>query len=344
MIKHYMAETKRVWYQKLLQMGRQKIRWLIPGLGIKRWIVVVILGTTLLGVGFAMFLLDMYRNAPDTWWLKIISFLYLNFLERDLRVLVFFALGVGLVALGIWGLNRTLLRPFMRPGKPILEAVTAHRRRERGPRVAAIGGGNGLSSLLRGLKGHTYNLTAVVTVADDGGSSGELRKSMGVLPPGDIRNCLAALSDDEALLTQLFQYRFSSGAGLNGHSLGNLLITALTDITGSFEEAVAETGRVLAVRGRVLPATLHDVRLLADIRQGEKELAILVKGESQIPKAEGKITRVWMGPDTPPAFPPAVQAIVNAEIIVVGPGSLYTSIIPNMLVPDILAAIQASRG
>jgi uncharacterized cofD-like protein len=339
-----MAENNKVWHQKLLQIIRQEVRWLIPGVGIKRWVAMAILGTTLLGLGFAMVLLDVYRTAPETWWLKAVSFLYLNFLQRDLRVVVFAGLGLGLMIVGIWGLNRTLLRPFMRPGKPILDAVTAHRRRDRGPRVVALGGGNGLSSLLRGLKGHTYNLTAVVTVADDGGSSGELRKSTGILPPGDIRNCLAALSEDEALLTQLFQYRFVSGSGLNGHSLGNLLITALADITGSFEEAIAESGRVLAVRGRVLPATLHDVRLLADVRQGDQETAILVKGESQIPKAEGKVTRVWMEPDAPAAFPPAVQAILSADVIVVGPGSLYTSIIPNLLVPDLAAAMKASRA
>ncbi len=216
------------------------------------------------------------------------------------------------------------------------------------PRTRSAGGGdrggNGLSALLRGLKVYTNNLTAIVTVADDGGSSGELRRTTGILPPGDIRNCLIALSNDEALLSQIFQYRFSSGAGLNGHSLGNLFITAMTDITGSFEEAVSEAGRVLAVVGRVLPATLHDVRLVASIHKPELNKDIQVKGESEIPKQGGIIRRVWLEPDNPLAFPPTLQAILSADLIVVGPGSLYTSLLPNLLVPDLADAVRASRA
>ncbi len=340
-----MGPNKSVWSKQVIQRLRQELRWLVPGLGIKRWILVIILGTTLLGIGIAMWLLDIYRSAPETWWLPITSTLYLNFLPRALRVIVFGILGVGLVLVGIWGLNRTLLRPFVRPGsKSIVDAVSDYRRKERGPRVVVIGGGNGLSSLLRGLKMHTSNLTAIVTVADDGGSSGELRRATGILPPGDIRSCLAALSDDEALLSQIFQYRFAAGAGLDGHSLGNLFITALTNVTGSFEEAIAESGRVLAVKGRVLPSTLHDVRLAADVQLLEQAVTVQVKGESQIPKAQGKITRVWLEPESPAAYPPAVQAILSADLVVVGPGSLYTSIIPNLLVPDICEALKASRA
>ncbi len=321
------------------------MKWLVPGMGIKRWFLVIIFGTTLLGVGIGMWLLDIYKTYPDTWWLPFTSTLYLNFLPRALRVVVFGLVGVGLIALGIWRLNRTLLRPFVKPGsKSIVEAVSDYRRKERGPRIVVIGGGNGLSSLLRGLKTHSSNLTAVVTVADDGGSSGELRRATGILPPGDIRSCLAALSDDEALLSQIFQYRFATGAGLDGHSLGNLFITALANVTGSFEEAIAESGRVLAVKGRVLPSTLHDVRLAADIQTVEQAGSIQVKGESQIPKAEGKINRVWLEPQDPAAYPPAVQALLSADLIVIGPGSLYTSIIPNLLVPDICEAIKASRA
>jgi len=197
---------------------------------------------------------------------------------------------------------------------------------------------------LRGLKEYSRNITAVVAVADDGGSSGEIRKTLGILPPGDIRNCLAALSDDEELLTQLFQYRFASSVGLNGHSLGNLLISALTEITGSFEGAVAETARVLAVQGRVLPSTLHDVTLVADVHSPDKNVEVEIKGESQIAKIGGKINRVWLEPGNPVAFPPTVQAILNADLIVVGPGSLYTSIIANLLVPDLVDAIKASKA
>jgi uncharacterized cofD-like protein len=323
---------------------RQSILWLTPGLGVKRWFFVILLGITLLAVGVAFLVLDFYRNSPGTWWLPYFSALSLRFLERPLRVLIFGGIGIGLFVYGIWGLNQALLKPFIRPDRPLLETVTACRRRERGPRIVAIGGGTGLSTLLRGLKGYTHNLTAIVTVADDGGSSGELRRNMGILPPGDIRNCLAALSNDEALMAQIFQYRFASGAGLNGHSRGNLFITALTEITGSFEEAIAESGRVLAVHGRVLPSTLHDVRLGAEVTLSEPGQVVQVRGESMIPRAAGKVRRVWLEPNNPSAFPPTIQALLTADLIVVGPGSLYTSILPNLLVPDIASALRASRA
>lgn len=307
----------------------------------------IMAGTTLIGLGFAVLVLDIYRNAPDSWWLPYLSFLSLRFLARPLRALIFGGLGIWLVWLGTWGLNRALLKPFMQPGRNILDTVSAYRKLERGPRIVVIGGGTGLSTLLRGLKAHTHNITAIVTVADDGGSSGELRRSMGVLPPGDIRHCLTALADDETLMGQLFQYRFASsngGNGLSGHSLGNLLITAMADITGSFEEGVAESGRVLAVHGKVLPATLHDVRLVADVQVADERSEVRVRGESKIPEAAGRVRRVWLEPNNPLAYPPAVQAILNAELIIIGPGSLYTSILPNLLVPDIADALRVSRA
>ena len=226
-----------------------------------------------------------------------------------------------------------------------MDEITVHRRKERGPRIVAIGGGHGLSTLLRGLKQYSMNITAVVTVADDGGSSGRLRKSMGILPPGDIRNCLAALSNDEALLAQLFQYRFPSGnGGLGGHSFGNLFITALAELTGSFESAVAESGRVLAVHGRVLPSTLHDVKLVADVILPHASSEVRIIGESQIPEFPGQINRVWLEPTNPPAYPQVIQAILSADLIIVGPGSLFTSLLPNLLVPDITSSIIASRA
>ncbi len=323
----------------------QAVLWFKPGIGIKRWLVLVLLGITLIGVGLAIFLLDIYRtDTSNTAILTFLSYASLRFLPRLARVIIFGAIGVGLIGYGLWGLNRTLLRPFMRPGHTVIDQLSDYRRRERGPRVVAVGGGHGLSTLLRGLKEHTRNITAVVTVADDGGSSGRLRESLGILPPGDIRNCLAALSNDEDLLTQLFQYRFSGAPDLDGHSFGNLFITALTDLTGSFEQAVAESGRALSVSGRVLPSTLHNVRLVADIRLPHVVNEVRVQGESKIPEMAGRVRRVWLEPNNPPAFPPVLQAILNAELIVVGPGSLYTSILPNLLVPDLLAAIHASRA
>ena len=335
---------KKNLFQSVANFIRQESRWLTPGLGVKRWLVVILMGTTLLGIGFAVLVLDVYRTAPETWWLPVLSFLSLRFLDRTLRAVIFGGLGLLLVLLGLWGLNRSLLRPFMKPGKTILETIAIHRRRERGPRIVAIGGGTGLSSLLRGIKSHTANLTAIVTVADDGGSSGELRSRLGVLPPGDIRNCLSALSTDEELLSQIFQYRFANSSGLNGHTLGNLLITALADITGSFEEAIAESGRVLAVQGRVLPSTLRDVRLSAEVNGENGTRPARVNGESSIPQLGGKIQKVWLEPANIQAFPPALQAILNAELILVGPGSLYTSILPNLLVPDIIEAMRASQA
>jgi uncharacterized cofD-like protein len=331
--------------QRFFQSIVRKLRWLVPGIGVKRWILVILAGTTMLGVGFAFLLLDIYRTAPDTWWLPAIKFLSLQFiLDRTVRALIFGVTGVTITVLGIIGLNRALLRPFMRPGKNIIDTVSDFRRREKGPRIVVIGGGTGLSAILRGLKEYSRNITAIVTVADDGGSSGEIRRNIGILPPGDFRNCLAALSDDEELLTQLFQYRFAAGAGLNGHSLGNLLISALTEITGSFEEAIAETARVMGVQGQVLPSTLKNVTLVADVQLPDKEVEIEIKGESLIGKIGGRIKRVWLEPANPSAFPPTVQAILNADLIVVGPGSLYTSVIANLLVPDLVDAIKASRA
>jgi uncharacterized cofD-like protein len=328
----------------LLRRARRDLRWLVPGLGVKRWIFMILAGTTLIGLGVAVLVIDIYRTAPDSWLLPFLSFLSLRFLFRPLRALIFGGLGVGLLVMGIRGLNQSLLEPFMQPGLDVLDTVSAYRKRVRGPRVVVIGGGTGLSTLLRGLKAYTNNLTAIVSVADDGGSSGELRRTMGILPPGDIRNCLTALAEDETMMGQLFQYRFASGNGLGGHSLGNLLITALAEITGSFEEAVAESGRVLAVSGTVLPASLQDVRLVADIQTTDASGEVRVRGESKIPEAAGRIRRVWLEPNNPLAYPPAVKAILNAELIVVGPGSLYTSVMPNLLVPDLADALRASRG
>ncbi len=324
---------------------RQFLRWFRPGLKIKRWLGLILLGITMLGIGLAISLLDLYRtNSTNPTLLAILSLASLRFLPRLLRALIFGGTGIGLIVWGIVELNRSLLAPFMRPGTAVIDRLSSYRRLERGPRIVAIGGGHGLASLLRGLKEHTHNLTAVVTVADDGGSSGRLRESLGILPPGDIRNCLAALSSDEDLMTQLFHYRFSGSGGLDGHSFGNLFISALSDITGSFEEAVAESGRVLSIHGRVLPSTLHNVRLVADLRLPDVANEIRVEGESRIPEAAGRVRRVWLEPDSAPAFPPVIQALLSADLILVGPGSLYTSILPNLLVSDLLSAVRASRA
>ena len=206
--------------------------------------------------------------------------------------------------------------------------IRAASRLARGPRVVAVGGGNGLAALLRGLKSHTSNLTAVVTMADDGGSSGLLRRDMGMPPPGDLRNCLVALADDESMMSQLFKYRFPEDGGLQGHSFGNLFMAALSEVTGDFEHAVREATHVLKVRGRVLPSTLDDVVLHAQLEGGRQ-----VSGESTITAAERLPRRVWLTPEAPRGVPQAVAAIARADLVVLGPGSLYTSVIPNALVP-----------
>jgi uncharacterized cofD-like protein len=327
----------RIWRETL-----NILRWFVPGLGVKRWFLLILVGLTMIGTGLAIFLLNLYRTAQIPVLRTLLSFIALEAVPRPLRVLIFGAIGVGFIVWGIVGLNRSLLSPFLRPGTRLVDRLSDYRRRERGRRIVAIGGGHGLATLLRGLKHHTSNLTAIVTVADDGGSSGALRRTLGVLPPGDIRNCLAALSDDETVLSQLFQYRFSGDSSLDGHSFGNLFITALAEITGSFEEALIESGRVLAVRGRVLPSTLKDVKLLADMALVNDGGEVRVAGESTIPTMPGRVRRVWLEPNNPSAFPPAVQEILAADLIVIGPGSLYTSILPNLLVPDILEAIRAS--
>src|SRR4030043_773955 len=199
-----MGKNNSLRSMKIRKQLSNHLRWFVPGIGVKRWILLILLGTTLLGVGLVILFFEVYRTAPDTWWLPILSFASLRVLSRPLRFLIFGGIGVGLLITGIWGINRSLLAPYRRSGKAVIDELAEHRKRDRGPRIVCIGGGHGLATLLRGLKSYSYNITAVVTVADDGGSSGRIRRTQGIPPPGDIRNCLAALSNDEALMTQLF--------------------------------------------------------------------------------------------------------------------------------------------
>jgi uncharacterized cofD-like protein len=313
-------------------------RWLQPGLGVKRWLAVLIVGLALTGLGLATSLLSSFDSGPPSDWLALPLF---DVLSTGFRATLLTLAGIAASLLAIFRLNRSLLLPYIRPGRPVVEVVAKHRRLGRGPRIVAIGGGTGLSTLLRGLKHHTTNLTAVVTMADDGGSSGRLRRSLGLPPPGDLRACLAALSDDEDLLTQLFQYRFLKGEELEGHSFGNLFIAALSGVTGSFDDGIQEAGRVLSISGRVLPSTLSDVALAADKFDLQ---SVRVEGESRIPEVPGRIRRIFLEPSDPPAYPEAIRAILNADMLLIGPGSLYTSVLPNLLVPDIAQAVRTSRA
>lgn len=314
------------------------LKLLIPGLRVKRWLGLTLLGLVVLALGLAYLFVELYRTVA----LPVeASYLTLQFLPRWLRGLIFVATGVVVTALAVTRLNRSLAVPLARPhnGVGLVDALVSYRQRERGPKIVAIGGGTGLSTMLRGLKNYSANLTAIVTVADDGGSSGRLRRELGVLPPGDFRNCIVALADAEPLMARLFQYRFAQGSGLDGHSFGNLFIVAMTGITGNFEEAIREAGRVLAVRGQIIPSTLENVTLCAELEDEAH-----VRGESKISETTARIRRVYLQPDRPAAYPDAVRAILDADIVIIGPGSLYTSILPNLLVDGIAKALAATEA
>ena len=313
---------------------------------IKRWAILFIVGTILVSVAMAMAVTYTYRYYafPET-VSAIVQLLTLQFLDRWLRLAVVFLAGATMMTIGFLRLSHSLLSPFLGragSGKELAQIVAEHRFGQARPplNVVAIGGGTGLSNLLRGLKHHNLGITAIVTVADDGGSTGRIRSEFDIPAPGDIRNCLAALADDESLLTRLFQYRFDAESpGLQGHSLGNLFITALTRVTGSFEQAVIESGRVLAIRGRVLPSTLENVTLSAELVDGT-----ILRGESTICEKEAPIKRVFLEPGRVTVYDPAFSAILNADLVILGPGSLYTSVMPNLLVEGIVQAIRWSRG
>jgi uncharacterized cofD-like protein len=316
------------------------LKWLTPGIGVKRWLGLLIGGAMVFGIGVAQLILALARANPDASWPRI---LILGGIPALVRAALAGVAGMALVIFALIRINQSILEPLDLRGKNVIDAMVEHRQRGRGPKIVAIGGGTGMPTLLRGLKNHTANLTAVVTVADDGGSSGRLRRELGVLPPGDFRNNIAALARDEGLMTQLFQYRFGEG-GLEGHSLGNLFITALSGVTGSFERALVESSRVLAIRGQVLPSTLSDVTLVADMRQMAGNGTRRVTGESTIPKTIGTVDRVFLQPDDVPAYPDTVRAILDADLIVLGPGSLFTSILPNLLVRGVAEAIRRSQA
>lgn len=311
------------------------VKLLIPGLQLKRWMLLLLLGLVLVSLGFTYLFVELYRTVPLP---EVAGPLTLQFLPRPVRAALFIAAGAALVAFALYRFNRTIVHAVRFAGnQSVVDALYQRHTRQRGPKIVAIGGGTGLSTMLRGLKNHTANVTAIVTVADDGGSSGRLRRELGVLPPGDFRNCIVALADAEPLMARLFQYRFGPGSGLEGHSFGNLFIVAMSGITGNFEEAIRESSRVLAVRGQILPSTLENVTLCAELVDRN-----LVHGESNISKSTSPIRRVYLEPADPPAYPEAVKAILEADLIVVGPGSLYTSVLPNLMVDGIRRALIAS--
>jgi len=311
---------------------RHSLEWLYPGLGIKRWLLLAAAGGVL-AVYSALFFVGVFWSPQ---LMRGLGMGWLHDRHWAAALLAFDGVVLGAVALFI-GARKALIS--QRTGLETAAQIRAAGRLARGPRVVAVGGGNGLAALLRGLKVHTSNLTAVVTMADDGGSSGRLRRDMGMPPPGDLRNCLVALADDESMMSRLFQYRFPDGGGLHGHSFGNLFMAALAEVTGDFERAVQESTHILKVRGRVLPATLDDVVLHAQLEGGGE-----VSGESTITAAERLPRRVWLTPAAPRPLPQAIAALRRADLVVLGPGSLYTSVIPNLLIAEVRAAIKETRG
>jgi uncharacterized cofD-like protein len=309
--------------------------WFTPGIGVKRWLLLLLLGVLVIAVSLALAILEL---AQTTFVARILP--RIGWLEIGLGA----GIGLVVIALAIVKLSRNILAPYRKMVQgPVIDAVYRHSMSQRGMKVVAIGGGTGLPAVLKGMKSYTSNITAIVTVADDGGSSGRLRRELGVLPPGDLRNNIAALADDESLMTRLFQYRFSNG-DLGGHAFGNLFISALAGVTGSLETALIETERVLNIQGSVLPATLEDVILAASVRLPNKNRPIIIRGESSITEADGSIETLSVEPANAEAYHGSVAAILNADFVILGPGSLYTSILPNLLVKGIAEALRATHA
>lgn len=307
-------------------------KWLVPGLQVKRWFAMIFLGSVLMTLG----VLILFDIKPIFYTMMFIRNIAMN-LSTEWIAFAIVMFGAGIFFKGWQKTNISIIDGI--DNQSLLENLYRRRKLNRGPKIVAIGGGTGLSMLLKGIKNITNNITAVVTVGDDGGSSGRLREEMGVLPPGDIRNCIAALADDEDLVTKLFQYRFKTGEGLEGHSFGNLFLTALCSITGDMVRAVKESSNVLSIRGRVLPSTLDDMKLSAEMEDGR-----IIHGESNIPEAHGKIKRLFTSPQNCKALEDVITAIREAELIILGPGSLYTSVIPNLLIKEISHEIAKSTA
>lgn len=313
------------------------LKWFYPGLGIKRWILVIIISFTILLVNFSIIIVGVNNlgNIGKYIFHEVFSSLGgYTYLVATITAL----LSLCILVIASVKANQAIIKFLLPKDDKIVDIMYSKRHLSKGPKLVVLGGGTGLSVLLRGLKQYTSNITAVVTVADDGGSSGRIRGEMGILPPGDIRNCLVALSEVEPTLEKIFQHRFKTGVGLEGHNFGNLFLAAFTEIMG-FEQAVKESAKVLAVRGKVLPVTLENIVLQAKLKDGT-----IVRGESKIGKSTSPIEKVSITPSHARALKDTIEAINEADAIILGPGSLYTSIIPNLLVNDVKEAIKRRKA
>ncbi|AFM43420.1 hypothetical protein Desaci_4583 [Desulfosporosinus acidiphilus SJ4] len=314
----------------------QYLKWLYPNLKVKRWFLVTVLGIFLFATGFAVMNDGVALGYAELQFREIVY--RLTGSTQIIAIptgLVISALGVLLIIVGFKRMLYSIISGVLpeNEGK-IVDVIYSRQHLMRGPKIVVVGGGTGLSSLLRGLKQYTRNLTAIVTVSDDGGSSGRLREELGIQPPGDVRNCLVALADTEDIMDTLFSYRFEGGT-LNGHSLGNLLLAGLTDTFGDFQMGIEQVSKVFALRGKVFPSTLEQVELSADFEDGRH-----IEGETAIRETDGKICRVYLSPDNCTPLPGALQALEEADLIVLGPGSLYTSVLPNLLVNGLREKIR----
>ena len=324
-------------------LRKRWFRWLIPGLNIKRWLALYSLGVGLLIIGIS--LLFNYQ------WLSYIEDIvlaysysltgYYNYNVLILVGAVLIGIAAVLILVGTSKVIKTIIRAVLPdPSSKVSDIIFQNIRLDKGPKIVVIGGGTGLSNLLRGLKAHTSNLSAIVTVADDGGSSGRLREDFKMIAPGDLRNCLIALAEQEGVMENLFRYRFEGNNELSGHSFGNLFITALAQVyDGDIEEALEAASKLLRVRGRVIPSSTEFIQLSAELIDGT-----IVDGESNIPHAGKKIKRVFSSPEHPKPEGAALRAIDEADVIILGPGSLYTSIIPNLLTDKIADHVRASKA
>ncbi len=312
------------------------VQWMTIGLGIKRWGLLALIGLLLTAIGllFALAYVAVDFSVSVVEWIGGMTH---QLVETERIGWFMVAAGMVLFVVGLRGTLKAVEIALSSGRGGFLEAALRRRKMDHGEALVALGGGTGLSTMLRGLKHYTSNITAVVTMADDGGSSGRLRKD-GMLPPGDLRNCMAALADAEPEMQELFQHRFTGFGDLEGHSLGNLIMAAMCERTGDFESAVRETSKVLAIRGSVLPSTVDKIELGARLADGSE-----IIGQVNVHKSEG-IQEVFLQPATPAALPGVLKAIADAEVIVIGPGSLYTSILPNLLVPEIGEAIKTAKA